>query len=43
MTARGVTFLESPRHELYGTLAVFSDFYGNKRDLLQPRPIDAPR
>ena len=38
MTAAGVTFLESPRHEAYGTVAVFEDLYGNRWDLLQPRP-----
>ncbi len=34
--ARGVTFLEEPRHEPYGTVAVFADLYGNKWDLIQP-------
>ena len=38
MTAAGVTFLEAPRHEPYGTVAVFEDLYGNRWDLLQPRP-----
>lgn len=38
MTAAGVTFLEAPRHEPYGTVAVFEDLYGNRLDLLQPRP-----
>ncbi|MEJ0044627.1 MAG: VOC family protein [Rhizomicrobium sp.] len=33
--ARGVTFLEAPRHESYATVAVFEDLYGNKWDLLQ--------
>lgn len=33
----GVTFLESPRHESYGTVAVFEDLYGMKWDLLQMR------
>ena len=32
----GVCFLESPREELYGTVAVFEDLYGNKWDLIQP-------
>ncbi|BCL24742.1 VOC family protein [Streptomyces tuirus] len=36
MTAAGVTFLEDPRHEPYGTVAVFRDLYGNRWDLLQP-------
>jgi len=35
MTARGVKFLEEPRDEPYGTVAVFEDLYGNKWDLLQ--------
>jgi len=35
--ARGVRFLESPRHEPYGTVAVFADLYGNKWDLIEPR------
>ena len=32
----GVAFLESPRIEDYGTVAVFRDLYGNLWDLLQP-------
>ena len=35
MLANGVRFLESPRHEDYGTVAVFEDLYGMKWDLLQ--------
>ena len=35
MRSRGVRFLEEPRHEAYGTVAVFADLYGNKWDLLQ--------
>ena len=35
MTARGVKFLETPREETYGTVAVFEDLYANKWDLLQ--------
>jgi catechol 2,3-dioxygenase-like lactoylglutathione lyase family enzyme len=35
MTSRGVKFLEKPRKEPYGTVAVFEDFYGNKWDLLE--------
>jgi catechol 2,3-dioxygenase-like lactoylglutathione lyase family enzyme len=34
--ARGVRFLEAPRRETYGTVAVFADLYGNKWDLIQP-------
>ncbi|MFH9979117.1 VOC family protein [Streptomyces sp. NPDC017179] len=36
MRAAGVTFLEEPRQEPYGTVAVFEDLYGNRWDLLQP-------
>ena len=36
MLAAGVVFLEVPRHEPYGTVAVFSDPFGNHWDLLQP-------
>lgn len=33
---RGVNFMELPRHEPYGTVAVFSDPFGNLWDLIQP-------
>jgi catechol 2,3-dioxygenase-like lactoylglutathione lyase family enzyme len=36
-SARGVRFLEPPRHEAYGSVAVFEDLYGNKWDLIQPK------
>lgn len=36
MQSRGVKFLETPREEPYGTVAVFEDLYGNKWDLLKP-------
>jgi catechol 2,3-dioxygenase-like lactoylglutathione lyase family enzyme len=36
MRAKGVRFLEEPRHEPYGTVAVFEDLYGNRWDLLEP-------
>jgi catechol 2,3-dioxygenase-like lactoylglutathione lyase family enzyme len=36
MLAAGVHFLEEPRHEAYGTVAVFEDLYGNRWDLIQP-------
>jgi len=35
MLAAGVTFVEAPRDEPYGTVAVFRDPFGNKWDLLQ--------
>jgi uncharacterized glyoxalase superfamily protein PhnB len=37
MTARGVRFLEAPRDEPYGRVAVFADLYGNKWDLIEQR------
>lgn len=36
MRARGVRFLEEPRRESYGTVAVFVDLHGNRWDLLGP-------
>ena len=36
MRSQGVRFMEEPRHEPYGVVAVFTDLYGNKWDLLQP-------
>jgi catechol 2,3-dioxygenase-like lactoylglutathione lyase family enzyme len=35
MLAAGVTFIEPPRHEAYGTVAVFEDLYGNRWDLVE--------
>jgi catechol 2,3-dioxygenase-like lactoylglutathione lyase family enzyme len=35
MLAHGVRFREEPRHEPYGTVAVFEDIYGNGWDLIQ--------
>ena len=35
MSARGVRFVEGPRHEAYGTVAVFEDLYGNRWDLIE--------
>ena len=32
---RGVKFLEEPRREPYGTVAVFEDLYGNRWDLIE--------
>jgi catechol 2,3-dioxygenase-like lactoylglutathione lyase family enzyme len=32
---RGVRFIEAPRHEPYGTVAVFEDLYGNRWDLVE--------
>jgi hypothetical protein len=33
--AKGVRFIEDPRHEAYGTVAVFADLYGNLWDLIE--------
>jgi catechol 2,3-dioxygenase-like lactoylglutathione lyase family enzyme len=38
LVSAGVRFLEAPRHEIYGTVAVFEDVFGNKWDLIQPSP-----
>lgn len=35
MSAHGVRFVEGPRHETYGTVAVFEDLYGNRWDLIE--------
>ena len=40
--AKGVKFVGEPRDESYGTVAVFSDLYGNLSDLLQPKVADQP-
>ena len=42
-SARGVRFTEGPRHEAYGTVAVFLDCYGNRWDLIEnhePHPTE---
>ncbi len=35
MRNKGVLFLETPREEVYGTVAIFKDKFGNKWDLIQ--------
>lgn len=35
MAAAGVRFLEAPRHEPYGSVAVWEDLYGTRWDLIQ--------
>lgn len=37
MVAAGVRFLEEPRHEPYGSVAVFADLYGTRWDLIEPK------
>jgi catechol 2,3-dioxygenase-like lactoylglutathione lyase family enzyme len=39
MKNNGVKFREAPRHEPYGTVAVFEDLYGNAWDLIE---LDSP-
>ena len=34
--SRGVKFIGAPRHETYGTVAVFADPWGGKWDLIEP-------
>jgi catechol 2,3-dioxygenase-like lactoylglutathione lyase family enzyme len=36
LQARGVEFVRGPKVESYGTVAVFTDLYGNMWDLIQP-------
>ncbi|QAY72771.1 VOC family protein [Agromyces protaetiae] len=36
MLRAGVRFREAPRHEAYGTVAIFEDLYGAPWDLIQP-------
>ena len=38
LQAKGVAFEETPRHETYGTVAVFRDMFGNRWDLIGPAP-----
>ena len=35
--AKGVVFVREPREEVYGTVSVFKDLYGNLWDLIQPK------
>ena len=39
MVEAGVEFVSEPRHEPYGSVAVFVDIAGNRWDLLGPRPV----
>lgn len=36
MKAKGVEFVREPSKEVYGTVAVFKDLYGNLWDFIQP-------
>jgi catechol 2,3-dioxygenase-like lactoylglutathione lyase family enzyme len=40
---KGVEFLEEPRHESYGDVAVLKDLYGNRIDLIQPPTKRTPK
>ncbi len=42
LAAKGVRFLETPRHEPYGWVAVFEDRWGNRWDLLQLNNREGP-
>lgn len=42
MVAAGVRFVEPPRLEPYGTVAVFEDLYGNRWDLMEERRDERP-
>ena len=35
LKARGLNFIEEPRHETYGVVAIFEDLYGNRWDFIQ--------
>lgn len=35
--AKGIVFVREPKEEVYGTVAVFKDLYGNLWDLVQPK------
>ncbi|GGD49821.1 hypothetical protein GCM10011514_12510 [Emticicia aquatilis] len=37
MIEKGVKFVREPKEEIYGTVAVFADLYGNLWDLLEPK------
>lgn len=37
MQEKGIKFIREPKEEVYGTVAVFEDLYGNIWDLLEPK------
>ena len=39
LKAKGLQFLEQPRHERYGTVVVFEDPFGNKFDLIEMKMV----
>ncbi len=38
LVERGVSFVRPPSQEAFGTAAVFEDLYGNRFDLIEPKP-----
>jgi len=42
MLTDNINFVREPKEEVYGTVAVFEDLYGNLWDLIQPRPENIP-
>jgi catechol 2,3-dioxygenase-like lactoylglutathione lyase family enzyme len=42
MRAQEIQFVEGPREEPYGKVAVFLDLYGNRWDLVHPKPAAQP-
>ena len=38
LKARGLNFIEEPREEPYGVVAIFEDLYGNRWDFIQYSP-----
>jgi len=36
LASGGTSFDEQPRHEVYGSVVVFRDLYGNRWDLIEP-------
>jgi catechol 2,3-dioxygenase-like lactoylglutathione lyase family enzyme len=41
MRSHGVRFIEEPRNESYGTVAVFLDLYGNRWDLVERKSCES--
>ena len=40
MVSRGIKFIREPKKQVYGTVAVFEDLYGNLWDLLERKEED---
>jgi catechol 2,3-dioxygenase-like lactoylglutathione lyase family enzyme len=36
-SSKGIAFVREPKEEVYGTVAVFKDLYGNLWDLIEPK------